>query len=614
FQEDSQCVRDLIYLDIALEEVLRMLVEHNSGADTGVDQLAGLIGVVMDNFGLSRHDPEILCCFNQWCRLAENPGYDRDWCLQARSVLERMSRVLGSTVDYYDSMLQPKADHLGERFHADPWTVELFTQEVVRGSGAFILSLLAGYMEPALRKSAELGDWQVISHQEAAGRIVAERLVAVQAEKIDSPTIILTDRITGDEEIPPGVTGVITPEPVDIVSHVSIRARNAGILFATCYSRDIMDELHSFKGSVLRFWIDSAGHVNFEPEEAGKAFTGPEESGIDVPVLKCRRVKFESYAVASRDLDYSVAGGKANRLAGLRGRLPDWIRTPRSVVIPFCVCEKVMENLENNALRRSYDQLVRRVDEKPEEILPLLKEVIMQLGEPEELKSAFFSAVEAEGLVWPGGTGSNWDTVWKRIRQIWASKWNERAYWSRKKWGIGHESLIMAVLVQEVVDAEYAFVIHTNNPFTGNSDEIYAEVVPGLGETLCSGNYPGRAFSFICSRNGEFSPGILSYPGKSVALRGGGIIFRSDSNGEDLSNYAGAGLYDSVLMNPPADELLDYTEISLLWDEDFRNTFMCRVAELGMEIENALDGAPQDIEGAYSGGQYYCVQTRPQVG
>ena len=34
----------------------------------------------------------------------------------------------------------------------------------------------------------------------------------------------------------------------------------------------------------------------------------------------------------------------------------------------------------------------------------------------------------------------------------------------------------MAVLVQEIVRADYAFVIHTTNPSNEDSSEIYAEV------------------------------------------------------------------------------------------------------------------------------------------
>ena len=48
----------------------------------------------------------------------------------------------------------------------------------------------------------------------------------------------------------------------------------------------------------------------------------------------------------------------------------------------------------------------------------------------------------------------------------------------------------MVVLVQEIISADCAFVIHTTDPSTGDSLEIYAEIVKGLGETLV-GTYPG---------------------------------------------------------------------------------------------------------------------------
>ena len=36
------------------------------------------------------------------------------------------------------------------------------------------------------------------------------------------------------------------------------------------------------------------------------------------------------------------------------------------------------------------------------------------------------------------------------------------------------------------------------------------------------------------------------------------LIFRSDSNGEDLEGYAGAGLYDSITMDPTELKKVDY--------------------------------------------------------
>ena len=101
----------------------------------------------------------------------------------------------------------------------------------------------------------------------------------------------------------------------------------------------------------------------------------------------------------------------------------------------------------------------------------------------------------------------------------------------------------------------------------GNQGEIYIELVQGFGEALV-GNFPGSALRAVVSKQPLLSldqdvsssrsleeavcqlpgdvVGLSAYPSKSVALRlpvqasssGGAnshaIIFRSDSNGEDL--------------------------------------------------------------------------------
>ena len=205
----------------------------------------------------------------------------------------------------------------------------------------------------------------------------------------------------------------------------------------------------------------------------------------------------------------------------------------------------------------------------------------------------------------------DWSVAAKRIKQVWASKWNDRAFFSRQARGFPHDAVQMAVLIQGVVEAEFAFVIHTVNPFSGNRDEVYAEVVLGLGETLV-GNYPGRALSFVCPKKGG-TPTLLAYPSKSIGLFGGGLIFRSDSNAEDLEGYAGAGLYDSVLLAEPREVTLDYTQQALVWNVAKRADLLSKVARIGETVEAAF-GAPQDIEGAFSGGEFFVVQTRPQVG
>jgi hypothetical protein len=46
---------------------------------------------------------------------------------------------------------------------------------------------------------------------------------------------------------------------------------------------------------------------------------------------------------------------------------------------------------------------------------------------------------------------------------------------------------LMAVLIQEKIDASYSFVIHSKDPVF-HSDQTAIEVAVGLGETLASGN------------------------------------------------------------------------------------------------------------------------------
>lgn len=64
--------------------------------------------------------------------------------------------------------------------------------------------------------------------------------------------------------------------------------------------------------------------------------------------------------------------------------------------------------------------------------------------------------------------------------QVWASKWNERAFISCRKANLYHNNLCMAILIQEIIRGDYSFVIHTKNPLSGDNSEIYTEVIQFL--------------------------------------------------------------------------------------------------------------------------------------
>ena len=52
---------------------------------------------------------------------------------------------------------------------------------------------------------------------------------------------------------------------------------------------------------------------------------------------------------------------------------------------------------------------------------------------------------------------------------------------------------------------------------------------------------------------------VIAYPSKGDGMFVcESLIFRSDSNGEDLEGYAGAGLYDSITLDTTETRKVDY--------------------------------------------------------
>jgi alpha-glucan,water dikinase len=608
---DEAAVRDLLFLDLALEEAFRGAAERQNLSQFDRDRLVELVHQAVRSLSFSIDSPELAVCAGHWAALCSRPRDNPEWALHAKSVADRMARWVQEFTSGVYQRLQPKAEFLGTAFQVDPWAVPLFSEEVIRGGPAFALALLLRHLDPKLRKAAGLGGWQVISPARASGRVrVVDRLIDVQAERYAEATVLIADAVAGNEEIPEGVTAVLTSDTPDLVSHVAVRARNAHVLFATCFEPERYRQLKGMKGKTISLHVTPGGDVQWS--EGVEARAGKSEkrgsSQAARPTLGTARSAIRNcqWVVTQDEFTPEIVGAKANNLNGLRGRLPDWIRLPASLALPFGAIEKALQDAANRELRGRYEDLLARAEQNPAEVLPHVRALLQEMVLPAPLQESLMAAWQRVGL-----TPASWEQARDAIRRVWASKWNERAYLSRRARGVAHDSLRMAVLIQQVVPAEYAYVIHTVNPLTGNGEEIYAEVVLGLGETLV-GNYPGRALGFVC-RKSDQSVRIISYPGKSIGLYGKGLIFRSDSNGEDLEGFAGAGLYDSFLAQEPEHRLLDYSRERLVWEESFRTDLLRSIARVGLEVERCL-GAPQDIEGTVAGGQLHVVQTRPQVG
>ncbi|MBI5445408.1 MAG: hypothetical protein HY900_29865 [Deltaproteobacteria bacterium] len=604
--------RELLFLDIALENLVREAIERNLERSFGVEDLLRHLSFTLENVCLSHADPELVLCLSFLRRLAEgqprSPEAARDWLLRAEAGSERAGRGLAALLDRWYAALQPKAERLGEAFRAEAWTVSLFAEEVVRGLSAFALSALLRKLHPALREAAGLGAWQIVSRARAAGRVrVVPSLLAVQGERFPEPAVLLAEAVGGQEEIPEGTSAVVTPASVDLVSHLAIRARNAGVFFATCYDAETLSALKALEGCWVALEVTPAGEVRFgEAEERLASRSAPDSAAARAPHR--RPPALTCWALPWRDFTGDLVGGKSSNLKRLRQALPQRFRVPASAALTFGAFDAVLRHPANAEAATRYRAAVERLgDAHYRAGLEELKEIVLSLVPPDALMRSLRQAMAEASLAWPRGDRD----LWTCILRVWASRWNERAYLSRRALGIPHEEIDMAVLVQEVVEADYSFILHTADPSTGSRDELFGEVVLGLGETL-AGNYPGFALGFTCAKQGG-APSVLRYPSKSLGLYGAGLILRSDSNAEDLAGYAGAGLYDSFLLTPPGQRTLDYTREPLTWDEGFRRELLRPLAELG-GLTEAIFGSAQDVEGAIARGEYYVVQARPQVG
>lgn len=531
---------------------------------------------------------------------------------------------------YCCRLFQPHADAFGVRCKLDPLYITNFSEEVVRSQPVFMLSVLLRYLDPHLRRAADVGPWQVVSQAPAVGQVmVMEDLSGIQGKSFESgpSVVVLADRLTGNEDIPLGVQAVITASATDVLSHVAIRARAQGVLLATCFDADKVAELKLLDGQWVEAGVLASGDVGVTPiaAPAAKASGGAGPAGKKVKLVKAKKAaSSDAWVLTETEFEAGAVGGKSRNLAALRGKLPASINVPSSIALPFGTFERVLADPANKevaaAVAAAEKELASFLKTSKGSGVPstlgAMREVIAtKLVAPAALLDAASQAATAAGMIkagdWKQGS-EHWTATWSAICKVWASKWNDRAWLSRVSNDIPDADLSMAVLVQTVVPSAYAFVLHTADPLTGEAGALRGEMAVGMGEALV-GNFPGRPLSFAKQE-------LLGLPSKREALLpvsgpSGAqlLIARSDSNGEDLEDFAGAGLYSSVPVVDLEKVSVRYADEKLIWDEAFRTDLLKRVCDLGVAVEAAF-GSPQDVEGAVDGeGKLFVVQSRAQV-
>ncbi len=170
------------------------------------------------------------------------------------------------------------------------------------------------------------------------------------------------------------------------------------------------------------------------------------------------------------------------------------------------------------------------------------------------------------------------DDLVAAVRDCWASLWTARAMAYRARQSIDPATVSLAVVVQQMVDANAAGVMFTANPSNGHRDETVISAAWGLGESVVSGS-----------------------------VNTDNIVVR-ESDGLVLSSETA----DKAVMTVSVEQRTQERPVP---DEQRRQPVLSEsdaaaLAVYGSRIENHY-GAPQDIEWARADGQFFIVQARP---
>jgi pyruvate,water dikinase len=164
------------------------------------------------------------------------------------------------------------------------------------------------------------------------------------------------------------------------------------------------------------------------------------------------------------------------------------------------------------------------------------------------------------------------------VRDCWASLWTGRAMAYRARQGLDPAGVSLAVVVQQMVDAESAGVMFTANPSNGRRDETVISAAWGLGESVVSGS--------------------VNTDNLTVHTPDGTVLSRETADKAVMTVYA-----DQRTEERPVPE--DQRKLAVLSEAE-----AAELAEYGASIQNHY-GAPQDIEWARTDGRFWILQARP---
>ncbi len=623
--QDSADPQDRLLADLALEDFAFVTLSNLIGARTDLAPLPGgpvseawqswleTLCLGVQNLAGSAIEPDeclvIQSELNAWSKDLNG----RDERLRLKATIERTRRVAEHHCDRILRLFPPRVEKLGRALGLSAPLIKVFAESEIRSHVVFQVAKLASAFLRTLRESLNLPAWDVIVCGETAGRIKALDHLELSPDDFSEPVILLLNRVAGDEPVPAGVQAVILAESLPHLSHFAVRAREAGVVLLCCEEPESFRDLKALAGQRLRL-VALPDRVEWEPTETPpreRARSVSSPAGSVANRVPQARLSADPALVPLEVARIETCGSKA---AGARclqelGREgSSRFKTPRGLVIPFGVMEAALG--AQPELQAEYLQLSRAANRASSDefaaTVHRLRCLVQQVAVPDEILFNLASIFQPDERLMVRSSANVEDSqafagaglfesvanvapseVAAAVRTVWTSLWTPRAALTRRQAGISHEQVHMAVLIQQMINPDLAFVLHTVNPLTENPNEVCAEVVVGLGEALASGTVQGSPYRLIYDK----SSGKLrtdAFANFSFALR--------------VAPTGG--------LRP---DRVDYSRERLSLDLAAREQLGARLANIARVVE-AKFGSPQDIEGVLVGDEIYLVQARPQPG
>ncbi|MFH1713035.1 MAG: PEP/pyruvate-binding domain-containing protein [Candidatus Jacksonbacteria bacterium] len=331
--------------------------------------------------------------------------------------------------------------------------------------------------------------------------------------------------------------------------------------------------------------------------------------------------------------DVALAGGKGASLGELTrifgGQAKAGFPVPEGFVITAQAFEKFLIDTDlyqdiqsqlnkinyqdTNSVDR-YSNVIRDMiwkTEFPDDLARAILSAFKKLGARYVAVRSSATAEDSKNASWAGELETYLNTtkavLIDNVKKCWSSLFTPRAIFYRHEKKLLDSKISVAVIIQKMIQSEVSGICFTVHPVTKDKNQMIIEAGFGLGEAIVSGQITPD--SYVVDKLKVKSP---TYAEASAGRQKVNLQGKSKKS-EVLSPIIDINVSEQERMlvrKGQAGNIWEKVPQSQKQRQKLNNQQIIELARMCVKIENHYK-SPQDIEWAWSGGQFYITQSRP---